>query len=106
MAENIIMIIGLGLSAVLLYFAIGRLFDTIDPHRPETNTEPDGCYQIALEDLVFVRELSRFLDPGQCQFFTGSKEEILSELRSENVDLVVLNEDAKDEEKDMHHMRV
>ncbi len=106
MAENIIMIIGLVLSAVLLYFAIGRLFDTIDPHRPDTTTEPEDCYQIALEDIVFVRELSRFLDPHQCQFFTGSKEEIISELHNENVDLVVLHEDAREEEKDMHHMRV
>ncbi len=100
------MTVGLILSAVLLYYAVGRLFDTIDPHRPQEKEAAEEEYQIALEDLVFAHELSRFLDPARCRFFTGSREEILSENSSGRIDMAVLNEKDEESGRQLHHMQV
>lgn len=104
MAENIIMIAGLVLSAALLYYAIGRLFDTIDPPRPAETTEEK--YRIALEDLVFARELSRFLKPDECRYLTGTVREIAAEMETGRVDLAVLNSESGECGRKMNHIRV
>ncbi len=106
MAENIVMIAGLVLSAALLYFAIGRLFDTIDPPRPAETESADEKYQIALEDLVFARELGRFLNKEECCYYTGTREDILSALENERIDMAVLNEEGAGTGAEMNHMQV
>lgn len=106
MAENIIMIAGLILSAALLYYAIGRLFDTIDPPRPEKTETAEEKYQIALEDLVFARELSRFLKPEDCRYLTGTTEEIMTEIETDRVDMAVLNREHGECGREMNHVRV
>ena len=90
MAENLVLIISLLLIAVLLYFAIGRLFDMIDPYQHTDSGPLEEQYRIALEDVVFVRELKRYLDTDQCRFFMGSRDEVLQRLSNGDIDLAIL----------------
>ena len=106
MAENLVLIIGLLLMAALLYFAIGKLFDMIDPYEHMDNEPAEEQYRIALEDVVFVRELKRYLDAGQCRFFMGSRDEVLQRLSGGDIDMAILVHEGPELNTGMNTMQV
>lgn len=91
---DFVIIAGFVFAAAVLYFCAGKLIDRIDPFSAENETKAQTVYQIAIQDIIFLKEIERFLDQNRCMFYTGSQEEILSGMKSTRMDAVILSEDA------------
>ena len=85
MLEIIIIIGSFILIAVVCYFAIGRLFDVIDPNPANARK-----YRVAADDVVFLHQARKYFDPKRCVLYTGQGSEILSEMKQTKVDFAVL----------------
>ena len=102
MLEIIIIIGSFVLIAVVCYFAIGRLFDVIDPNPANARK-----YRVAADDVVFLHQARKYFDPKRCVLYTGQGSEILSEMKQTKVDFAVLegSEENPRESDTMNHIR-
>ena len=93
MMEDIVIIFSLLFCSGIMYYGITKLFNA--PAFRENFSEPERnetC--IASEDIVFINELKRFLKDGKSSYCTGSREEILSEEKTRNFDLIAVKDGA------------
>jgi len=85
MMEALILIGGMLMSFAVGYFAIGKLFDLLEPE-----SSPEKKYRIASDDLVVLFQMKNYFDPKECTLFTGCDSEIVSELRKTKIDFAIL----------------
>ena len=90
---NFVMIGGFVLAALLLYRCAMRMIDRIDPYTADNQAQSKTAYRIAVQDIVFLREINPFLDQRFCAFYTGSTEEIMNGAASSEMDALILSDD-------------
>ena len=90
---DVLIIAGFAFSAYLIYFVIGKLIDRIDPFEIKEAETEKKIYHIAVQDLVFLREIDPFLDMKKCAFYTGSADELEDNLTYADMDAVILSDD-------------
>lgn len=90
---DLLLIAGFVFAAGVIYFCAVKLTDRIDPYQAESETESRTVYNIAVQDVIFLQEMDRFLDQNKCTFYTGSREEILSDCSLRRMDAVILSDD-------------
>lgn len=108
MLFDLVIIGGLLFSAAVLYLGMEKML-SLSPRIIDKLPHQDyERYNIASEDIMFLRELERFTDLSVCTCYTGSRREILTEISPRTVDLIVLN-DANGEDcpyiEGMRHLR-
>lgn len=89
---DLLLIAGFVFAAGVIYFCTKKLTDKLDPYYAENETESRSVYNIAVQDMLFLQEMERFLDQTKCTFYTGSREEILSDCSVRRMDAVILSD--------------
>lgn len=90
MLVNVIVIAGFIVSAVLVHFAIDRIFDVVDPVHASEPAKLPVKYRVMAETPELLDMLMPYFSLDECIFFVGTKEEICYEMEEGNIDCAVM----------------
>ena len=92
MLFDLLILGGLLFSAAVIYLAVEKMLSLSPRIIDKMPQQEYGRYNIASEDIMFLRELERFTDLSVCTCYTGNRREILSEISPRTMDLIVFSE--------------
>ena len=99
---DVLAVAGFLFSAVIVYFAVCRLAESLDPYTHETRTD-EHVWKIAVSDIVFLHEITPYLKKDGYTVYTGSTREILDDSQAAGMDaLILVNEAGEGERPDMN----